>query len=129
MKASRILIVGMGGFFGAALRYLISSMAVKLWSDFPLGTLMVNLAGGFIMGFIMEAASGSWSISDGMKIFLTTGMMGGLTTFSTFSYETVSLFSEENYWIGGLNVGLNLCLALLACWAGKSVARMLYGIA
>ena len=129
MKASRILIVGMGGFFGATLRYLISSMAVKLWSEFPLGTLVVNLAGGFVMGFIMEAASGSWPISDGMKIFLTTGMMGGLTTFSTFSYETVSLFSDENYWMGGLNVGLNLSLALLACWAGKSVARMLYGIA
>ncbi|XOQ43894.1 MAG: Putative fluoride ion transporter CrcB [Clostridium sp.] len=129
MKASRILIVGMGGFFGAALRYLISSIAVKLWSDFPLGTLVVNLAGGFVMGFIMEAASGSWAISDGMKIFLTTGMMGGLTTFSTFSYETVSLFSNENYWLGGLNVGLNLSLALLACWAGKSVAQMIYGIA
>ncbi|MVB11793.1 putative fluoride ion transporter CrcB [Caprobacter fermentans] len=125
MKASRFLIVGMGGFFGAALRYLISCMAVKLWGEFPLGTLIVNLAGGFLMGFIMEAAAGSWSLPDEMKIFLTTGMMGGLTTFSTFSYETVSLFSNDSYWLGGLNVGLNLSLALLACWAGKSVAQMI----
>ena len=129
MKASRLLIVGMGGFFGASMRYLISSITAKCWGDFPLGTLLVNLLGGFVMGFIMEASSNSWNIPNNMKMFLTTGMMGGLTTFSTFSYETVSLFSDENYLFGSLNVGLNLSLALLACWAGKSVARLMEGIA
>jgi CrcB protein len=125
VNASRFLIVGMGGFFGAALRYLISCTASKVRNGFPLGTLIVNLIGGFIMGFIMEAASGSWPVSDKMKMFLTTGMMGGLTTFSTFSYETVALFSNGCYWQGALNVGVNLTFSLLACWAGKSVAQFI----
>lgn len=115
----------MGGFLGAAFRYLISCTTAKLQFEFPLATLIVNLAGGFIMGFIMEAASGAWPISDEMRLFLTTGMMGGLTTFSTFSYETVSLFSQENYLLGGMNIGLNLFFALTACWAGRSLAHMI----
>lgn len=125
MKVSRFMAVGMGGFFGAALRYFISCLASRVCTDFPLGTLTVNVLGGFLMGFLMELASGPWSVSDGTRMFLTTGLMGGLTTFSTFSYETISLFSDENYWMACLNVGLNLSLALLACWAGRSVARLI----
>lgn len=77
------------------------------------------------MGFIMEASTSIWPISANAKIFLTTGMMGGLTTFSTFSYETVSFFSDGEYLMGGMNAGLNLFFALLACWLGKIAAQLL----
>ena len=60
MKLSRILIVGMGGLFGSMLRYMISSAAALHFGDFPVGTMIVNVLGGFLMGFIMEACVGLW---------------------------------------------------------------------
>ncbi|HCR43292.1 MAG TPA: fluoride efflux transporter CrcB [Ruminococcaceae bacterium] len=122
MKLNRIFIAGFGGFLGSALRYIISAATVKYLGDFPLGTLIVNVAGGFAMGFIMEACGTGWSLSAEAKIFLTTGIMGGLTTFSAFSYETVEFFSAGRYFMGTVNAGLNLFAALLACWLGKAAA-------
>lgn len=124
MKLSRILMVGFGSLFGGILRYMISTMSAKYFENFPLGTLIVNVVGGFLMGMIMEASAGIWPISADMRIFLTTGIMGGLTTFSTFSYETISFLSEGEYLMGGLNTGLNLFLALFACWLGKIVVQL-----
>lgn len=125
MKLSRILIVGLGGFFGAALRYIISSATTKYFGDFPVGTLIVNILGGFLMGFIMESSTSLWTVSANTRMFLTTGIMGGLTTFSTFSYETISLLSDGEYLMGGMNAGLNLFSALFACWLGKAAAQLL----
>jgi CrcB protein len=125
MKWSRILIVGLGGFLGAALRYIISNATAKYFGDFPVGTLAVNILGGFLMGFIMEAGTSLWTVPANTRVFLTTGMMGGLTTFSTFSYETISFLSEGEYLMGGMNAGLNLFLALCACWLGKTAAQLL----
>ncbi len=119
MKFSRILIVGFGGFLGAALRYVISNVTTESFGSFPIGTLIVNVAGGFIMGVIMEASNSLWPISAEARLFLTTGILGGLTTFSTFSYETISYLSNGKYLMGGLNAGLNLTLALFACWLGR----------
>ena len=118
---------GLGGFFGAALRYLISEMTSKSLGSFPLGTLIVNIVGSFLMGFLMEGSADLWNISAETRIFLTTGILGGLTTFSTFSYETVSFLSEGKLLMGGLNAALNLFLALLACSAGEAAVRMLKG--
>lgn len=119
MKFSRILIVGFGGFLGAALRYVVSSVTAEYFGSFPIGTLIVNVAGGFVMGVLMEAGNSLWPISTETRLFLTTGILGGLTTFSTFSYETVSYLSNGKYLMGGLNAGLNLALALFACWLGR----------
>lgn len=124
MKLSRILIVGFGSLIGGILRYVISTVSAKYFGAFPAGTLIVNIVGGFLIGMIMEASTGIWPISADMRIFLTTGVMGGLTTFSAFSYETISFLSEGEYLMGGLNVGLNLFLALFACWLGKTVAGL-----
>ena len=90
-----ILCVGLGGFIGAISRYLISMQASKFFTGrIPIGTLFVNILGGLLIGFILELNSKTNVISPQMKLFLTTGLMGGLTTFSTFSYETVGLFSD-----------------------------------
>lgn len=125
INLSKLLVVGLGGFLGAALRYTIACATSKSFGDFPVGTLIVNIAGGLIMGFIMEASSSVWPIPDNVRVFLTTGIMGGLTTFSTFSYETISYVTDGEYLMGGLNAGLNLFLALFACWIGKVIAQML----
>ena len=119
MKFSTILIVGLGGFLGATFRYIISNSTGRFFVDFPMGTLIVNVLGAFIMGFIMGVSANIWSISPNVKTFLTTGIMGGFTTFSTFSYETISLFSDRGYLIGGVNVVANIVGALVACWLGK----------
>jgi fluoride exporter len=125
ISMGKMLIVGLGGFLGAALRYAISGATAKTLGHFPLGTLIVNIAGGLLMGIIMELSDSVCPIPDNVRIFLTTGILGGLTTFSTFSYETVSYMSGGEYLMGGLNAGLNLVLALGACWVGKIAVQML----
>lgn len=124
INMSKLFAVGVGGFIGAALRYIVTCATAKSFGDFPFGTLLVNVVGGFIMGFIMEA-SVIFQIPETVRIFLTTGILGGLTTFSTFSFETVSFVSEGRYLTGGLNAGLNLFSALLTCFAGKFIAQLI----
>ena len=122
----RILIVGVGGFIGASLRYIISGLSIRVFGDsFPYGTLFVNILGGLLIGFIMEASVSLWPVSPNIRIFLTTGILGGLTTFSTFSYETISMLSDGSYLMGGINVGLNLFLSLFCAWLVKFLAQVM----
>jgi CrcB protein len=125
MNINRILIVGIGGFLGAALRYIVTGLTSKYFGDFPIGTLIVNVVGGLLIGFIMEASTSFLPISANARIFMTTGILGGLTTFSTFSYETISFVSDGQYIMGGMNAALNLFLALFACWGGRAIAQLI----
>ncbi len=116
----KLMLVGAGGFLGACLRYVITLNSAKIMgTDFPYGTLIVNITGGIIIGIIMELSQTSNAVSDNMKLFLTTGIMGGLTTFSTFSYETVSFFSRGDYMPAILNTGLNVFLSFFGVVLGK----------
>ncbi len=122
---NKLIYVGIGGFIGACLRYLISINSSKLFgTQLPYGTLIVNVLGGILIGLIMEYSLTSDSISAEMKLFLTTGIMGGLTTFSTFSYETINFFSEGSYILGTLNTCLNLFLSLGGVLFGKYVSHI-----
>lgn len=116
----KVLYVGIGGFIGASLRYMISTSAARfLGTTMPYGTLIENVLGGFLMGFLMELSFNTELISSDMRLFLTTGILGGLTTFSTFSYETMALINEGSYMLGALNISLNLFLSLIGVVLGR----------
>jgi CrcB protein len=119
-----LLFVGIGGFIGACLRYIVSLSSSKLFGNqLSYGTLIVNILGGILIGLIMEISFTTDLISPSARLFLVTGIMGGLTTFSTFSYETISLFSDGGYYLGTLNIFLNLFLSLLGVLAGKYISN------
>ncbi len=81
------------------------------------------MLGGFAIGFIMGLAPKT-GMDDTARTFLTTGIMGGLTTFSTFSNETYTLFAEGSFMLGGVNIIANLAGALCACWIGHTLVHM-----
>jgi fluoride exporter len=125
-KMLKILYVGVGGFIGASLRYMVSIYSPKLFgTQLPYGTLLVNVLGGILIGFIMEMCLSINLISQNLKLFLTTGILGGLTTFSTFSYETITLFNDSKYLLGSLNLSLNLFLSLGGVVLGKVISHAL----
>lgn len=122
----KLFYVGIGGFIGASLRYIISVNSSKLFgTQLPYGTLIVNVLGGILIGLIMELGLTTDLISPNLRLFLTTGIMGGLTTFSTFSYETISLFNDGSYMLGSLNICLNLFLSLAGVVAGKFISHII----
>ncbi|MGL5821713.1 MAG: fluoride efflux transporter CrcB [Sarcina sp.] len=127
IKPLLVLVVGCGGFIGAALRYIISAWAAAgIGKGFPFGTLIVNILGAIIIGFVTEMSLRTTVISPTTKTFITTGMMGGLTTFSTFSLETITIFSHGNIGLGSLNIILNLVLSLIGCVIGQFIAKALF---
>ncbi|GAA0783715.1 fluoride efflux transporter CrcB [Hathewaya limosa] len=122
----KLFYVGIGGFLGALIRYLISNTSTKLLgTKLPYGTLIVNILGGFLIGLIMGLSMNKNLISPNLKLFLTTGVMGGLTTFSTFSYETVTLFNNGSYILGVINISLNLFLSLIGVVLGQFISHLL----
>jgi CrcB protein len=126
IQMQNILWVGLGGFIGASLRYIISLNSSRLFSSqLPYGTLIVNILGGLFIGFIMELSLTTDLISPSLRLFLITGIIGGLTTFSTFSYETVTLFIEGKYVLGMLNTALNLFLSIAGVVIGKLISQVL----
>lgn len=125
INLQKIIYVGIGGFIGAAIRYIVTVQSAKIInSNMPLGTLIVNVVGGFLIGVIMELSMSTDLISPNLKLFLTTGIMGGLTTFSTFSYETINLIYDGRYLLGISNVLLNVFLSL----GGVVLGRMLCNV-
>lgn len=122
----KIIYVGIGGFIGASIRYVITKQSANLFnSSIPLGTLIVNVVGGFLIGMIMELSVSTDFISPNLKLFLTTGIMGGLTTFSTFSYETIRLINDGRYLLGFSNIFLNLFLSLGGVILATSLCKII----
>ncbi len=121
----RLLLIALGGAIGTILRYLTSLLAVRWFGpEFPYGTLIVNLSGAFVIGLVQELSAETAVISDYTRLFLTTGMMGGLTTYSAFSYETVRLM-EANAWSQAwINVIVTTTVCLCLCFLGIAAARL-----
>lgn len=120
----RLCLVCLGGAIGTGARYLIATTAPRLFgTSFPYGTLAVNLIGSFCLGAIMHVGLTTTLISPTMRIVLSTGVMGGFTTYSTFNYETLELLREGAVGLAGLNVAATVFLCLLGGAMGASLAR------
>ncbi len=127
MNPNLILAVGIGGFIGAILRFSGSYYINKLiGASFPFGTLGVNVIGSFLIGFL--ALYFEQTIAPNIKALLITGMLGALTTFSTFSLETVLMLQQGLYTKAFFNVALNILFTLSATVAGMILFKKLYGI-
>jgi len=122
----RLLLIALGGAIGTALRYLTSLLAARWFgTEFPYGTLIVNLTGAFIIGVVQQVGTQTLLIPDHVRLFITTGMMGGLTTYSAFSYETVHLMELGAWQQAWINVVVTTVACLGLCFLGIMVGRAL----
>jgi CrcB protein len=125
----RLLLICLGGAVGTALRFLISGAAAKWFgASFPYGTLIVNLAGSFLIGVVQEVGTTTLLIPDTTRLFLTVGVMGGLTTYSTFSYETVKLMEDAAWSQAWISIALTTSACLALCFVGIALGRLLVGV-
>jgi len=123
MSWQTILSIGSGGFIGAVLRsYLNGVISHKIPHDLPFGTLGVNLIGSFIMG-VLIAYFTYMTIPLHLKSFLTTGILGALTTYSTFAIESFLLLNGGNFTLAFLNIGLNAIGSIISAASGYLVVK------
>lgn len=119
------LFVGLGGAFGACLRYSLSLLLAPHLVRFPYATLLANVTGAFIAGVLA-----TWFLSRGLlgtplQLLLIVGFLGGFTTFSAFSFETLRLLETSNWSQATLNIALNVVGSILAVTLGASISRLL----
>ena len=122
----QLFYIGIFGGFGCIARYLASGWVYHLVGrNLPYGTLFVNIVGSFLLGLLMVFGLRSALFSPEIRLGLTVGFMGGFTTFSTFSYETLRLLEDGSVWQAGVNILLNIVFCLLFALLGVLVARQL----
>lgn len=121
-----LLTVGTGGFFGAISRFALSGWVQRLTgASFPYGTLTVNVLGSFVIGFLLLYFE--QSVAPQQKALIMTGFLGALTTFSTFSLETVLMLQQSLYFKAFSNISLNVLLSISATVLGMILFRKVYG--
>jgi fluoride exporter len=119
------LLIGIGGFLGANARYLVAVwVAERLGSAFPYATLIINVSGSFILGFLGGAIAEGILVHSNWRLFFAIGFLGAYTTFSTFSFENFMLIQERLYLQALVNMLASVCLGLMAILGGMIVARL-----
>ena len=118
--------VGVGGGIGTLARYYIAGWIQAAGSAFPWGIFVVNITGGLLMGIIVEASALKLNLSPELRAFLTVGVLGGYTTFSTFSLDSVLLLQKGEYAQAAFYVIGSVVLSILALFAGLWIVRSLY---
>ena len=124
----KIILIGLGGFLGAVMRYLVSG-GVQSWSKsatFPYGTLAVNLIGCLMIGLLAQLVEIRNILSPETRAFLFIGTLGAFTTFSTFGNESMNLLKEGEALLSFLNVGVHILFGLTAVWLGQVCAQLIW---
>jgi CrcB protein len=125
---SRFLWICLGGAAGTGARYLLSGWLLRtLGPGFPWGTLAVNVIGSFLLGLLMHIALATALLSPTLRLTLTTGVMGGFTTYSTFNYETLQYLQRNEWLAAGTNVATTLLVCLAVGALGVLTGRLLVG--
>ena len=125
-RASTFAAIGCGGFLGANARYFVGLWVAATWGAvFPWGTLLINLAGSFVLGFYLALVTERFSGRPTTRLFLATGFLGAFTTFSTFSYETIQLLARGATMAALAYVAASLLLGLTAAVVGLLCAHAL----
>jgi len=126
------VVIGLGGALGSMLRFglgsLIDTNVQKTGQIFPWGTIVVNITGCFVIGFIFAisaAGEGRIILSSLTRNFILIGILGGYTTFSSFSLQTLTLAQDGQWWGAAANVLLSVVLCLVGCWLGAMLAGSL----
>lgn len=120
------LIAG-GGALGAVLRYAIQGLVQPKNSLFPWGTWLVNVTGCLLIGFLMALFTGPYAIRPEYRLGIITGVLGGYTTFSSFSWESMQLVEQRQWGLALLYVGTSVIVGLAATLAGIRISQWLYG--
>ena len=123
---SQIILVGIGGFIGSVFRFLLSGFVHRLvpLSEFPFGTLAVNVLGCLLIGLLNGLAETRQIIGPELRLLLMIGMLGGFTTFSAFGYETLALIRDAEVFRAVGNVFLQVFFGLVAVWMGDMLGRI-----
>ena len=124
--ASQIILVGIGGFIGSVFRFLLSGFVHRLvpLSEFPFGTLAVNIVGCLLIGLLNGVAESRQAIGPELRLFLMIGMLGGFTTFSAFGSETLVLIRDAEVFRAIGNIFLQVFFGLVAVWLGDMLGRI-----
>jgi CrcB protein len=119
--------ITLGGILGTLLRYFLQGWVQQRsgLAQFPVGTLAINLIGSFVVGLVIRLATGSTLLSPDLRAGLTIGFCGAFTTMSTFSYESMKLLGDGEYWYAGLYMGGTVIGCLAAVIAGTELANRL----
>ncbi|OFX87989.1 MAG: camphor resistance protein CrcB [Bacteroidetes bacterium GWF2_33_16] len=121
-----ILLIGMGGFLGSIFRYFISFLNISYdIFSIPVGTLLVNISGSFIIGFLTGIADKSTILTLEWRLFLMVGLCGGFTTFSTFTNENLTLLHNGQFLSIGIYTGLSIFLGFIAVYLGYITSNIL----
>jgi fluoride exporter len=121
----KLLLIGIGGFIGSISRYLLEGIVSRHTTiSFPYGTLVVNVLGCFLIGLFFGVAEGKLLFNINVRSFIVIGLFGGFTTFSTFSYETFSLFKEGEIFFAISNIAISIIIGILALWGGHMLGKL-----
>lgn len=119
-----VFAIAVGGALGSVARHYATTLAAQAWGqNFPYGTLLVNVTGSFVIGFLMELMAQKWQVSLEMRALLITGFLGGFTTFSAFSFDVLKLVETHQYINALVYAVLSVALSLAAVFAAMHLAR------
>jgi CrcB protein len=123
---TRFALICLGGAFGTGARYLLGGVVTR-WTgpEFPYGTLLINVLGSFLIGVVQQVGLSTLLIPETLRLVLAVGIMGGFTTYSSFSYETIRLLEAGSWLAATLYVVVTTALCLACCVAGLSLGRIM----